>query len=105
MRLSIDFDVFFNERIADEMLGRLQEWVGFSVNFSEYKVIEYNSGNCSYLVKINTDSAIGSEMEIEKKVIEALWKNLKIPLVAYGSYKDDCVRWAADSNGISSVSI
>ncbi|MGD0958694.1 MAG: hypothetical protein ABSB19_02675 [Methylomonas sp.] len=105
MALSMDFDVFFNERIADEMLCGLKEWVDFSIDYSEHTVVEHSCGNCSYFVKINTESTSGSEIEVEKKVVEALWKNLKIPLVAYGSMNDQCVRWAADSSGISSVII
>ncbi len=108
MGLSIDFDVFFNQRIADEMLNKIEEWVGFSINLCEYKIVEYNSGKCSYFVKINTLSEQESEIEIEKKFIEALWKNLKIPLIAYGSTDnghENCVRWAADINGIRNVII
>jgi hypothetical protein len=103
MGLYIDFDVFFNQRITDEMFGKLEEWVDYSIKLIEHTIVEYNSGNCSYFVKINTE--LGSEIEAEKKVVEALWDNLKIPLVAYGSIKDQCIRWAADSNGIRNVSI
>lgn len=108
MGLSIDFDIFFNQRVADEMLNKLEEWVGFSFNLCEYKIVEYSSGKCSYFVKISSSSDMDSEIEIEQKFIEALWKIFKIPLIAYGcanNRHENCVRWAADRDGIRSVMV
>lgn len=102
MMLSFDFDVFFNECVTAEMLEKLGEWAGFPVTSSDWAIIEYANGDCSYFVNIKT------EQNSPEKIIKALWDNLKIPLIAYWStYSnfDSCMRWAADSDGIKNILI
>ncbi len=102
MILSYELDVFFNACVTAQMLEKLEEWVNCPVIFSDWKMVEYSNGGCAYFVSIKAES------ETAEKVINALWDNLKIPLIAYESkYNkfDSCVRWAADTDGIRNVLI
>jgi len=103
LNASINIDIFFGEQVTPAMLEKLPDWLGFPVELSDWKIVEYKgSAGAAWYVSINPQSGAG------RQVVNALWSNLRIPFIAYeGRYKDyhNCVRWSADANGIRQVDI
>ncbi len=102
MEFSVNIDVFFNTQVTSDMLKNLKNWVGFPVGFDDWRIVEFENGDCSYFVTINTQA------ESPDKIIYALWDNLKIPFIAYEDSEKNyrsCVKWVADRDGIRNVTI
>ena len=100
--LTYNLDVFFNEQISKDMLESLADWAGYPVSLGEVKRVDYKNGDSAYFICIST------QPEAADKIIETLWRHLKIPLIAYGGLVktyDYCVRWLADDHGIHSTAI
>jgi hypothetical protein len=102
LELSIGIDIFFYAPVSRATLEKQQQALGFSMQLTDWKLVEFSDAAPAHFVRINL------QPEHADQLMTALWANLQIPFLAYQGLHGDysgCVRWSAGRDGLRRVCI